>query len=206
MQKFTRHIAAAALTVAIAAAPAFALAQTSTTTASSTPPAAVTSILAQIKSLIAQIEALKQQLHQTVGAGSESTASTTPDMTGKPCPTPNRNLGVGDRGDDVKDLQRFLASSTPEFSTDNVTGFFGPKTASALKHFQEDHIASSSAGTVGPLTRAFFGKHCGLVEGEGHLKGTAKSPFDMPMMGSTTLPMPHHGGHDGGDASSSESH
>lgn len=158
-----------------------------TATVASTTPSGTGSLAARIQALLAQINALRQQLLSLAGNGS-GTASSTPPGLLKGCPVPARNLGIGARGDDVKELQLFLASSTPDhFSAANATGFFGPLTAKAMKHFQETNgIASSTDGSVGPLTRGFLGKHCGLIEGMGHLKGTAKSPLDLLVNGSTT--------------------
>lgn len=172
------------------------------TVASSTTSTGGTSILAQIQALLAQINALKQQIAQLIGSAASGTGSSTPMFSG--CPVPTRNLGLGDRGDDVKEIQLFLASTSPDqFSASNATGFFGPLTLKAMKHFQEENdIASSSTGTVGPLTRGFFGRHCGLIEGEGHLKGTAKSPFDLTA--SSTFKIHGNSGDHGHNGSSSE--
>ena len=72
----------------------------------------------------------------------------------------NRNLYRGAEGNDVRALQQFLVSqglTTP----DNVTGYYGPITESAIKAFQRanniisygDPI-STGYGFVGPSTRA----------------------------------------------------
>lgn len=141
---------------------------------------------------------------------SATVASTTP--SGNPgsggpspfsgCPVPGRNLHLGSRGQDVMDMQQFLFAHDPDFASTTASGFFGRLTARAMARFQAANgIASSSAGSVGPVTRAFFGKHCGLIEGMGHLKGTAKSPFDMMMDASSSpFAFPSHGhgnGHGG---------
>lgn len=162
-----------------------------------------TSLLDQIKAILAQIAALKQQLLGLVGSGNESSgnASSTPSVNG--CPVLNRNLGPGDRGDDVKGLQQFLEANDDTF-TGSATGFFGPLTQKALMHFQlTNGIASSTTGTVGPLTRHFFGKHCGEIEGMGHLKGTAQSWMDASSSHDLPPGLAKQHGHDG-NASSSE--
>ena len=52
------------------------------------------------------------------------------------------------------------------------TGFFGPLTAQAMMKFQmRMGIASSTTGSVGPMTRGFFERECGRVSVAG--KATA---------------------------------
>lgn len=177
------------------------------TVASSTPSTSG-SILAQIQALIAQISALKSQILQLAGSLHSGTASSTPMTFVNGCPNPVRNLGVGSHGDDVRELQLFLASTSPDqFSASNATGFFGPLTAKAVAHFQElNGIASTSTGFVGPLTRSFFGKHCGDILGVGHQDGKAKSPFDISGDASSTSGHGNSGnshGHGGDDNASS---
>src|SRR5262249_15199164 len=54
----------------------------------------------------------------------------------------------------------------------SATGFFGPLTAHAMMMFQmHNGIASSTDGSVGPLTRGFFQRHCGNGEGMGNGQG-----------------------------------
>lgn len=88
------------------------------------------------------------------------------------CITLNRNLGIGSRGDDVKSLQELLSEDPEDGFTAGATGFFGPLTAKALMHFQMNNgIASTTDGSVGPLTRGFFERRCG--KGLGHDSSTA---------------------------------
>ncbi len=60
-------------------------------------------------------------------------------------------LHAGMSGENVKRLQEVLSSDSDIFAKDNVTGFFGPKTQEALKHFQT-HFGIDPAGVVGPKT------------------------------------------------------
>ena len=62
-------------------------------------------------------------------------------------------------------LQQLLASDPTSGFTATPNGFFGPQTAKAVAHFQVvNGIASSSTGTVGPLTRNFFEQRCGAQQ------------------------------------------
>lgn len=60
-------------------------------------------------------------------------------------------LRPGMKGDDVKHLQEILASDSDNFSKEMVTGFFGPITEDALKHFQK-RFGITPSGVVGPAT------------------------------------------------------
>ncbi|MFZ3043611.1 MAG: peptidoglycan-binding protein, partial [Minisyncoccia bacterium] len=60
------------------------------------------------------------------------------------------NLTVGSEGNDVTELQKFLASNG--FFSSPVTGFFGPITKNAVMEFQKEH-GLPATGFVGPMTR-----------------------------------------------------
>lgn len=81
-----------------------------------------------------------------------------------------RNIGVGDRGEDVKELQKYLnehnfivAQSGPG-SPGNETTLFWHSTSEALKKFQEAHAEeilapyglSKGTGVLGESTRKFI--------------------------------------------------
>jgi peptidoglycan hydrolase-like protein with peptidoglycan-binding domain len=85
------------------------------------------------------------------------------------CITLSSNLGVGSTGGEVLKLQELLAMDPDSGYTASTTGYFGPITARALARYQEKHgIASStSGGMVGPLTRAFLHRRCGVGLGGG---------------------------------------
>ncbi len=57
----------------------------------------------------------------------------------------------GMRGDDVRHLQKVLATDPDVLSKDGVTGFFGPMTEHAVEHFQK-HFGLDAVGEVGPMT------------------------------------------------------
>ncbi len=146
--------------------PALALAQT-------------TDVSSQIQSLLQQIQALQQQLKTLVmSAHASSTgddhgwmmgSTTPPGQMGKmACITLSRNLGVGSQGDDVKGLQQMLGEDPENDFHGSATGFFGPLTAHAMMMFQmHNGIASTTTGSVGPLTRGFFERRCGNGLGGG---------------------------------------
>jgi peptidoglycan hydrolase-like protein with peptidoglycan-binding domain len=157
--------------------------------------AQTTDVQSQIQALLSQIKALQQQLatllQQQGGSGEHGPwmmGSTTPPQGGDQVPPGqagnaacialNRNLGIGSQGEDVKQVQQMLAEDPEDGFTGSATGFFGPLTAHAMMHFQERFgIASSTNGSVGPLTRDFFDHACAKGYGEGphatgHVAGT----------------------------------
>lgn len=62
-----------------------------------------------------------------------------------------RQLQQGMSGDDVKVLQTILATQPDVYPEGNVTGFFGPLTAKAVRKYQEK-FGIAQAGRVGPQT------------------------------------------------------
>ncbi|MBV9159013.1 MAG: peptidoglycan-binding protein [Candidatus Kaiserbacteria bacterium] len=148
--------------VALAMAPAIALAQTDNSS--------------QIQSLISQIQSLQQQLKALLASSTPKwgDASSTPmgmppgQMGKQMCISLNRNLQVGAKGDDVKQLQQMFKDDPESDFKGAVTGFFGPLTANAMAKFQmKMGIASSTDGRVGPATRGFFERSCGKGLGGG---------------------------------------
>ncbi len=134
------------------------------------------SVEVQVKSILSQIQALQMQLKTLL-------ASTTPMvkaeyMTDKKAERPmmppgqmgkemcimlKRDLRTGSQGEDVKQLQELLAQDPAVGFRGQATGFYGPLTANAMAKFQmRMGIASTTEGTVGPMTRGFFERACGM--------------------------------------------
>lgn len=117
----------------------------------------------QIAALVAQINALKAQLAQLLlqQENSNSSNATSSNATSTPagCFGFNHDLEEGDQGDDVKDLQKTLASDPSVFPSGLTTGFFGRLTEEGVKKFQEKH-GISSTGYFGPKSRKFFEEQC----------------------------------------------
>jgi hypothetical protein len=99
-----------------------------------------------------------------------------------------RNLRLGSQGDDVRKLQDLLAQDPENGFTASSTGFFGPLTAHAVITFQlRNGIASTTDGSVGPLTRKFFERRCGKGLGGGMPGNPQEQEFRV---GSTSHPWP----------------
>jgi peptidoglycan hydrolase-like protein with peptidoglycan-binding domain len=174
MHTFSKKIAAG-LAVAAFALPMIAAADTTTSIGLSA------DVQTQIQALLAQIKTLQEQIKNLVASstsggmnwGMGSSTGMNPGQMGKMmCVTLNRSLHQGDEGDDVKNIQEMLKDDDSSDFSGNVTGFFGPLTAHAMMRFQmRNGIASSSDGSVGPLTRGFFQRRCGEGEGNGNGQG-----------------------------------
>jgi peptidoglycan hydrolase-like protein with peptidoglycan-binding domain len=111
-----------------------------------------------IKALLADVAVLHEQLQQLTGE-----ASSTPDTYSSPwCLIITKTLAKGSSGQEVRALQQVL-SQDPAIYSGDITGYFGSVTQAAVLRVQEKFgIATTSGGTVGPLTRAFFRKQCTL--------------------------------------------
>jgi peptidoglycan hydrolase-like protein with peptidoglycan-binding domain len=107
-------------------------------------------------------QALEARIAVLQGRTPPSTPSTTafwPNLT--------RRLSRGSRGSDVSSLQTFFNSEYSNFTSDYITGYFGPKTEAALKRWRREHGVVSSGtpattgyGAVGPKTRAAIADAC----------------------------------------------
>lgn len=122
MSTYKKKMVAAALAVGLFA-PAFALADTASS---------IQTLLDQIKSLQAQIASLQQQRQQDVSSLISM-------------------LHQGSTGDQVKVLQALLAADSSIYPEGVISGFYGPKTAAAVRRFQKAH-GIRAAGYVGPAT------------------------------------------------------
>lgn len=181
MQLHTRKIVAG-ITAAAVLLPAVVSAQAS----------ANGTLSAQVQSLLSQIQALQTQLKTLLGSSTpmmrmekmedrmenkmEGTSMNAGQLGKIACVALTRNLRVGSRGDDVKKLQEMLGQDPENEFSAEATGFFGPLTANAIAKFQmRMGIASSTDGTVGPLTRGFFERACGKGLSENRNSGTSNN-------------------------------
>ncbi len=75
--------------------------------------------------------------------------------------TIKKDLALGSKGQDVADLQTFLAKDSSLYPGGLVTSYYGPATQQAVQRFQKKYgIVSSGTGygVVGPKTRAELAK------------------------------------------------
>lgn len=119
--------------------------------------------------LLAQIAALKSQI-----ASLQEKSSVLPGV--RVCSPPQRPLNKGDSGDDVVNLQIFLAQDPAIYPEGSVVGQYGPATERAVQRFQKKYgIVSSGTpvstgyGSVGSRTLALLQKlwTCGGVVSAG---------------------------------------
>jgi hypothetical protein len=171
----------AALGFALALSPAFASAET------------VSDLQAQIQSLLSQLKGLQTQLHQ---AKSSSTATTTSHMGnafGKRCIELSRDIRKGHRGDDVREIQKFLREHPESGFTGADTGFFGDMTEKALKRLMKvNGVVSTSTSTV---PRDLFMRDCvqgmknalnNANEVRGAVASVSGTTFTVTLIGTTT--------------------
>ena len=111
--------------------------------------ASLAELQAQIQSLLVQITALQNQLRAMQGE------------TGV-CVAPTSNLTLGNSGNEVVTLQKFLISRNYVIPA-GATGYFGSQTQQALQQFQAAEGISPALGyNFGPQTRARIQSHCAV--------------------------------------------
>lgn len=86
-----------------------------------------------------------------------------------PCPVIDRTLERGVSGNDVWQLQAYLASQG-DLEARYVTGYFGPRTEYAVARFQCSHKIecvgtpeTTGLGKVGPKTRSEIMRECAIL-------------------------------------------
>lgn len=104
-------------------------------------------------------------------------------LSGGDIPRPQRALGRGDSGADVREWQEALAAVGLDVAVD---GDFGPATEAATRRFQ-DSVAITVDGLVGPATRAAMAARLGdtQVAGEGLTEpsGVDETPATVRVLG-----------------------
>ena len=111
----------------------------------------------------------------------QSSKNTVPEFT--------RSLLLGSRGDDVRSLQEFLARDKEIYPEGLATGYYGPKTAEAVKRWQKKNKLEA-VGIVGPKTIAKF-KEIGRAAIKEPIPSTAATPevIISPTPADTTPPI-----------------
>lgn len=129
----------------------------------------------------------------TAGGGGSSAAATTPAATqttpaaslvAKPSavaqvvsPVFNKTLSPGNRSQDVRRLQELLKLDKTVYPAGEVTGYYGPATAKAVKAFQKKY-GIAQTGTLGPATRTKIQQV--FAETPAAVTSTAVSPVAKP--------------------------
>ncbi len=107
---------------------------------------AATSLEVQIAELLKQVEALKAKIQTLEGTNTSLSNELTKLKL-------ESQLRVGAEGDDVRTLQKLLASDATIYPEGLITGFFGSLTENAVKRFQAK-VKLEQVGAVGPETLA----------------------------------------------------
>ena len=140
MSKTYKSLAVVAVLAALLVIPAVpAKADTATSTSSTT----VT--IESLQDLIDQLKAQVQELLNARNAVQETRQELRLNIS--------RYLQQGATGEDVTELQEYLALDSDIYPQGLVTGYFGPLTAAAVRKFQAAH-GIEQVGVVGPKTRA----------------------------------------------------
>lgn len=121
------------------------------------------SLYTQIEAALRQLTALRVMVEERDRTVTNETIISTP---ARGCPALLRTLERGSKGDDVAQLQEYLASQKL-LTGDSITGFFGPLTETALQRWQSmfgivktGSPASTGYGVAGPRTRTAIALAC----------------------------------------------
>ncbi|MBI2465726.1 MAG: peptidoglycan-binding protein [Candidatus Sungbacteria bacterium] len=165
----------------------------------------ITQLQKQIQQLLTQIQTLQKEvteLKTETGIQASSVLPVSPISETEEVELPEftRSLSLGTRGDDVRKLQEFLARDKEIYPEGLATGYYGPKTAEAVKRWQKKNNVEV-VGIVGPKTIAKFRElGQGVVQGliqQGTPSGVIPpglmmAPGVQKQMATTTLPtMPY---------------
>jgi peptidoglycan hydrolase-like protein with peptidoglycan-binding domain len=136
----------------------------------------IAALQAKVQMLMAQIESLKAMSMKQSAQIEELRAEL----------QLSKRLRRGDKGDEVKTLQEILATDPDIFPEGQVTGFFGPLTAKALRRFQEK-AGLESVGEVGPRTLELLNKF--LAQGGAGNSGKVPEGLLKKAGGMITVPL-----------------
>ena len=107
------------------------------------------------------------------------------------CPTINRNLYLGNSGQDVRQLQTYLYSYYNY--TSNPTGYFGLITRRLVQNFQRQ-FKILPVGSVGPITRQAILNNCQNIITPPNADGTAPTNCQVWYDGCNTCSRQYSGG------------
>ena len=118
-------------------------------------------LLNQIQDLQKKVDNLESELgvQETAPVADAAASAVSPSSL----PIFLRSLSLGSRGDDVRELQKYLAQDKAIYPDGLITGYFGPLTQQAIQKFQKKYEIVSSGtpettgyGIIGPKTIAKF--------------------------------------------------
>lgn len=126
----------------------------------------VDDVQTQIKELLQKVATLQEQLKllQKQEQASTTVKEIITDRLSIYCPRFDRTLSLGNRGNDVRELQELLVAQGL-LPSDSATGFFGPLTKDAVQRIQiKEGVISgdflAGQGVVGPRTHNVFKRFC----------------------------------------------
>jgi hypothetical protein len=110
-------------------------------------------VVSRLDTIIKEMEALKAEFATLVAATKPSGAVLGSNTSTKSVFT--MSLAVGETNDDIKRIQKLLATDKEVYPYGVASGFFGPKTEEGIKNFQT-RFGLDPVGVVGPATKALL--------------------------------------------------
>ncbi len=108
-------------------------------------------IIENLKRQIEELKVKKKQIEEQAKKLQESRKEAAKDVR-EAAKLLKSQLRRGMSGDEVRDLQEFLAEDRDVYPEGLITGFFGPMTENAVRKFQRKH-GIDAVGEIGPKTR-----------------------------------------------------
>lgn len=105
-------------------------------------------ILTRIDALILEMQVLKREVEAMRGGTPAVLGAQTSKIL-------TQDLSYGATNDDIKKIQKLLATDPAIYPYGVASGFFGPKTQEAIRNFQT-HFGLEPVGVIGPATTALL--------------------------------------------------
>lgn len=147
--------------------------------------------LARMNSIIEEMEKLRaefQTLSTSVSQSQTTTATPAPAVLGAQTSAAvfSERLEFGETNDDIKRIQKLLATDPEIYPYGVASGFFGPKTEEAIKNLQARN-GWDTPGVVGPATRALLEDYFRAYPDENWPADVLKSaPPEAKVLGDST--------------------
>jgi len=111
--------------------------------------------VARMNSIIAEMEKLRSEFSALAAVVGKPTTPAPEVLGAQAGPVFTQSLAYGQTNEDIKRIQKLLATDTEVYPYGVASGFFGPKTEEAVRNFQA-RFGLDPVGAVGPATTALL--------------------------------------------------
>jgi len=115
----------------------------------------VSAVVSRMDVIIKQMEALKTEFAALVSSLNSTPAPTVLGSSQSSKPVFTMSLQNGQTNDDIKRIQKLLATDKEVYPYGVASGFYGPRTEEGIKNFQS-RFGLDPVGVVGPATKSLL--------------------------------------------------